>query len=147
MKIPDYISANGEVKDGRLKVYKSKEFAELIRVYEGKQIEVKVSRKHSHRSLQQNAYFHAILPFIREALKDTGNIMTVEDIKIMLKSMFLKQDIVDSEGTVMGQRIRGTHELNKVEFGEFMSDCNHWCIEYLSCEIPKPGEELEIKYN
>ena len=146
MKIPESISANGIVVNGKLQIHKIKEFKELISVYEKKNVEVIIKRKHSYRSLNQNSYFHSILPFIKEALKDTGNIMSVEEIKLMLKSMFLKEDICNTDGVVIGAKIKGTSELNKMQFADFMAECNNWCFEYLGCEIPRPNENLQIKF-
>lgn len=99
------------------------------------------------RSLQQNAWFHAILPEILHALRDIGynDIRTTEDAKDFVKSIFFRKKVSNGIDTV--EVIEGTSEQSKLNFAEKAEDIIIWAQTYLGIDIAPPAEQLEMKYN
>jgi hypothetical protein len=90
-----------------------------------------IRKKQSVRSLQQNAYLHAVI--FQMIADHTGDSM--EDVKSALKIMFL------SYTTKSGLRaVKETSRLNTKQLEEFNEKCRIWAAEFLGMYIPLPNE-------
>jgi hypothetical protein len=98
------------------------------------------------RSLQQNAWFHSVLPDILNGLREVGynDIRTTEDAKDFVKSIFFRKKI--SNGFDVVEVIEGTSEQSKLNFAEKAEDIIIWANSYLGIDIAPPSEQLEMSY-
>ena len=105
---------------------------------------VKVSKYKAKRSLNQNAYYWGVVVnCVRDGLLDMGfdrSMLSAENIHEMLKAKFLKQDIANDQGEFITM-IKGSSELNKLEFMDYIDDVHRWAAEFLSINIPSPGQQ------
>ena len=92
------------------------------------------------RSNPQNRYFHGVvIPIISEYLG-----YTLDETKDLLKSMFLKEELVLRTKTEVKEVIivRGSAELKTDEFEAFMENCRRWASMELGLNIPEPNEGI-----
>lgn len=96
------------------------------------------------RSLQQNAWLHAILPDILKGLRDVGynEVRTTEDAKDFIKAMFFRKKITNGIDTV--EVIEGTSEQSKLNFAEKAEDIIVWASTYLGIDIAPPAKQFEL---
>ena len=97
------------------------------------------------RSNQQSRYYWgAMLPLVRDGLKDMGydEVKTVEDAHEICKHLFLKREITNGSETFV---ISGSSaELSTTGFNEYIENIQRWASTYLSVTIPNPNEPIEI---
>lgn len=113
-------------------------------VKDGEKIKVVVS-KADKRTLLQNDWFHAILPQIKIALREVAGyneIITEDDAKDFIKSMFFKKELTNGMETVTV--IQGTSETSKLDFASKAEDIIIWAQTYLGIDIAPPGKQFEI---
>jgi hypothetical protein len=99
------------------------------------------------RSNQQNAYLHGILiPEFRRALYQAGWDEISDDVraKNLMKLMFLKSTIPNSQTGEAIEFIRDTSDLTKEEMGDLYDRVIRFCAEKLSYIIPYPNEKLQL---
>lgn len=103
------------------------------------QVEIK---KLSKRTLQQNAWLHAILPIIKEALNDAGysEVKTNEDAKLVIKALFFKKVI--SNGVNDIEVIEGTSQKDKTDFAAKAEEIILWARDYLNIDVAPPGKPI-----
>jgi hypothetical protein len=99
---------------------------------------------HSKRTLQQNAWFHAVLPDILQGLRDAGfnEVKNTEDAKDVVKALFFKKEITNGSETF--QVIEGTSKQSKLNFAEKADEIIRWAAEYLNIDVAPPNEQLTI---
>lgn len=98
------------------------------------------------RSLDQNAYFHAVVvPAVFEGLRDMGfdEVLTPDHAKSLMKNLFAKSWINKSDGSLSYEYIKDTHLMTRLEFSEFMDKIFRWAAEYLGIAIPLPNEYIK----
>lgn len=96
------------------------------------------------RSLSQNGfYWGIIIPIVKDALRDAGydEVKSAEDVHTILKSLFIKKQIVNHKTGEVLEVAGSTAELSTKEFMAFMDDIGKWCAEYLSIALPAPGQQ------
>lgn len=100
--------------------------------------------KSTQRSLQQNAWFHAILPDIMKGLQDVGYYMITDTdkAKAFVKELFFKVPLSNGVETVMV--IQDTHETSKEDFAIRAEKIIIWAQEYLGLSIAPPGKQTEL---
>lgn len=101
--------------------------------------------KSDKRTLAQNDWIHAVLPGIRDALRDVAGyneIRTTEDAKDFLKSMFFKKEISNGVETV--EVIQGTSDMSKLDFASKAEDIIIWANQYLGIDVAPPGKQFEF---
>lgn len=113
--------------------------------FKGKRVYIMLKQFRPQRSEQQNRYIHALFTIFKDALNELGNDFTMEEIKELCKAKFLTNDVVTKDGEILGQRIKGTHELTKVEMITFVDDVIAWGAT-LGIKLPYPNEEFEIDF-
>lgn len=101
-------------------------------------------QKSNKRSLNQNAWFHAVLPDILQGLRDVGfnEVRTTEDVKSILKEMFFKKPVTNGVETFM--IVEGTSETSKEVFIERADQIITWAKEYLGIDVAPPFKQIEI---
>lgn len=107
---------------------------------------LKAERK-DKRTTSQNSYLHAaMLPVIRDALREAGwnDIKTIYDAKRFLKGEFLRYDIVNEKTGEVKEGIRDTSDLTKLQFMQLVTDVQIWLLDYFNIELPLPGEQVKM---
>lgn len=100
--------------------------------------------KSNKRSLQQNAWLHAVLPDILKGLRDAGynELRTVDDAKLIIKSLFFKKKV--SNGIDEIEVIEDTSKTSKEVFVERADHIINWAKDYLGIDIAPPLKKFEL---
>jgi len=120
-----------EIKGGRILPDTNAGLVALSKL-EGKRVTLEVEVWRKSRSAQQNRYFHGVVLEILS--QDLGYYK--DEMRAALCHKFLSD--VDPKNGLM--RIKGTSDLNTVEFEEFMARVRQWAGEDLRIAIPLPNE-------
>jgi len=144
----DYkIKYQGRVTDSGLYIIHRKAFDQDVQVWNGKDVTVTVERKKRSRSVEQNAYYWGVVvPMAQSGLNDTGYRADKLTTHTLLKTLFLKQEIVNEQTGEILNAVGSTSKLSTVQFMEFIADVQRWAAEFLSIEIPDPGEQVKIEF-
>lgn len=139
---------NTNVKNGNL-VRNRNLIKEAICDFENKEIVIRIERKKKKRSNPQNAFYWGVcLPLMQQALKESGNLMTLNDVHELLKLRFLKETILVNEETgQIVERIKSTTELSTSQFMDYMAEITVFASEYFGVEIPQPNENITLKFD
>ena len=103
-------------------------------------------KKANKRTLPQNAWFHSVLPDIRDALREVGynEVKTVDDAKKVVKGLFFKKII--SNGIDEIEIIEGTSDTTKEDFVSRAEEIIIWGKEYLGIDIAPPNTQVTMFY-
>lgn len=134
----------GTVSDGRLILSNRKRFDLDITQFEGKRVEVVISKANKRRSNPQNAYYHAVvLPCALQGLIDAGHTgLDVDDVHEFFKGRFLskgKDIIIPKSGEVVTIS-KTTTILSTTEMMDYINEIGRFCAEMLNTVIPEPME-------
>jgi hypothetical protein len=102
------------------------------------------AKRLNKRSLQQNAYLHAVLiPEFRKALNEVGynEVKTNEQAKLIMKSMFLTRSVEGAPGSKPVHYVQDTHDLTKEEMSTLIDEVIQFAAENLNYVIPYPNEQ------
>lgn len=126
-------------ENGRLKLPGAKMRADIASAFTGKQIEVTIQRKRTHRSDPQNRYYWGIVvEMIRGGMKDMGEHVTPEQVHEFLKFRFLKKQKIDEHtGELIWEIAGSTAALTKSEFAEYIELCCQFAADFLGVSIPE----------
>lgn len=122
---------------------------EIIQSCEGKEIVITVEKAKKKRTNPQNSFYHgAVIPIMKDALKEAGHVMTNESVHDLLKLRFLKETILINEDTgEYIERIKSTTELSTTQFAEFILNIQQFATEYFSVIIPDPNSETTLNFD
>jgi len=136
--------AFGRVSDGVLTINSRKSFDNDLKGLKNGLVTITVKRR-NQRSLAQNAYIHLLFTIFKTELNALGNEFTMEQVKEIAKAKFLTIDVVnENTGECIGQRVKGTHELSKVEMMEFVENVIRWAADMFHITLPYPNEQIEM---
>ena len=110
-------------------------FEKHLRKFEGKEVQIKVQRPKSTRSLNQNNYYWGCV--VDLVMKEMGD-LTKAETHVLLGSLFLKVGL-----DVKGKRyegVRSTTDLSTVEFEEYLEQIRRWASVELHLSVPLPNE-------
>jgi hypothetical protein len=98
----------------------------------------------SKRTLPQNAWFHAVLPYIFRGLRDAGfnEVKDVRDAKAVVKALFFKRTVTNGIDTI--EIIEGTSKQSKINFAEKATEIIDWAAQYLGIDIAPPSSQIGI---
>lgn len=121
---------------------------EAICAFENKEIVIRIEKKKRKRSNPQNRFYYGVvIPLMQQALKESGNLMTSNDVHELLKLRFLKETILVNEETgQIVERIKSTTELSTSQFMDYMAEINVFASEYFGVVIPEPNENITLKF-
>lgn len=116
---------------------------------DGEKVTIVIKTRRKPRSLKQNSVLHW---YINAIADETGQ--SAEDIKAVLKHLFLSVDMIDQNGDIMAdkssgevlKRYKSTTELSTVEAMEFIENIRMWALDFLGIVLPLPNEEVELKF-
>lgn len=136
------INESGEMQPSTLK----KLNRELKEFFSGKRVHIVISKFQATRSGQQNRYMHLLFTIFKDALNDLGNEYTMSEVKELCKYKFLTIEVFnEATGEIIGQRIKGTSELTKVEMMEFIESIIRWAADTFHIVLPYPNEQLDFE--
>lgn len=141
------ISFTTKVKNGKI-TSNRKPISDAVAAFEDKEITITIAKKSKKRSNEQNAYLWGVVyPIVKNGLKDAGyNNVSTEQVHELLKSMFIKEDLVsESTGEVM-TIVGRSSELTTSQFMEYLEDIKQFAAEQLNCYIPDPNEQSELNF-
>lgn len=140
------IKYQGKVSEsGVLSIVNRKNFDADILELSGKYVVIEVKARRSTRSDAQNRYYWGcVVPMVRVALKDIGHKLSIEDTHLFLRSRFLKEEMVNDDGEVIGELIKHTSQLTKSQFSDYTEEIKQFSAEYLGLIIPDPNEQISI---
>jgi predicted sulfurtransferase len=104
--------------------------------------------KAKRSNLQNNYYFGAIIPAVRQGLIDMGfeaHLLSAESTHELLKAKFLKRDIANDDGLFITVTL-STSDLNKTEFGDYIDAIDRFCQEFCGFPLPLPEQQQKINY-
>jgi hypothetical protein len=153
MTDPELIYLGEVTESGEIRLPKRMR-ADLLKVFAGKNIEVKVRRKRSRRSLQANNYYWGcvvspILYQFRQWDPETG--WTLEMVHAILKEKFLPKVrewsgvVVPETGEYIPEPLTTT-KLTKSEFSDYTTLCAKYAAQDLGIDIEKPAEQTEMNF-
>lgn len=138
------VLAFGQIKDGVLSIANRKLFQNELATMKNGRVTIKVSRN-NQRSNAQNAYLHLLFTIFKNELNQLGNEFPMLEVKELCKARFLITDVVnESTGECIGQRVKGTHELSKIEMMQFVDDVIRWAAEMFHIILPYPNEQTDL---
>jgi len=139
------VKAFGHVDDaGKMTVFSRDHFINDLKALSGSLIQIVVSKAGKRSTPQNRYYWGAVLPIIREALKDLGMQLSTEQVHDMMKFKFLLVEYVTSDGDVI-KSIGSSKHLTKEQFNEYIESIKQWASEYLNVYIPDPNEQTQIE--
>ncbi len=110
---------------------------------------VVIITEESKRSSRQNRYLHGILiPEFRRAMFQAGYDKVLDDeiAKLVMKSMFLKEYVVNPHTAEAQEFIRDTSDLTKGEMSLLYDRVIEFAWEKLNYRIPYPNQVLELDF-
>lgn len=142
----------GRVENGSLKIQNRNGLKLDLKSLEGKEVEIKISKKKKRRSNQQNSYYWGVvIPIVREGLIEAGFPRDVfsntQAVHELLKSMFCpKVEVINEDTGEVLQLPPTTTNLSTVNMMEYFEDIRQWGAEFLGIYIPEPNEALKINF-
>lgn len=144
------LQSYANISNGVMKVIHKDKFTEAIKSLTNGRYSITIEKVYSKRSNPQNSYLWGIVyKLVYEGLIEAGYEKTdinIEWVHDYCKKTFLKNDIVNKDGEVL-EGVLSTTALTTVQFMQYLSDIQKWASEYLSINIPDPGENLEINFD
>lgn len=137
-----------DVKDAKLQRNVSENIKNELAGFNGKRVIITIKRLKAQRSSQQNKYLHVLFTIFKDELNELGNEFTMQQVKDLCKRKFLFYDLVDkSTGEVLGQDVKQTSALNKMEFADFTENVIRWAADFFHITLPVPGENIELDFD
>jgi len=134
----------GKVDDGKLTIFQRNDMVSGLQNLGSGFVEIIIRLAGKRSSPQNRYYWGAMLPIVKEGLKELGIDMSKEQTHEMLKYKFIKREFITSDGDIL-QIIGSTTELSTKEFNEYIESIQIWSAEYLNVNIPDPNEQIEIE--
>lgn len=143
----------GSVENGNLKIRNRNSLILDLKSLEGKDVEIKISKKKKTRSLNQNSYYWAcVIPIVKQGLIDNGFdraiINSTSVVHDFLKSMFCpKVELVNEETGEIITLPPTTTNITTTQMMDYFADIQQWASEKLQVVIPNPGEEIMMNFD
>lgn len=134
----------GKVTDGKLVIFSRAEMVNDMEAVGNAFVEIVIKHAGKRSNLQNAYYWSAVIPIVKEGLKDLGIDMSKEQTHELLKYKFLKREFITNDGDIL-QSIASTTELSTKEFNEYIEFIQIWSAEYINVNIPDPNEQTEIE--
>lgn len=133
------------VNKGKLSKQATEGIRQTLDKLEGKKCIISIEKLSAKRSEQQNKFIHVLLTAFTSELNALGNEFTMATVKDLCKIKFAMVDVVNSAtGEVIGQEMKHTSAMNKIELNEFFEKIIRWASEDFDIQLFYPGEQLEI---
>lgn len=129
---------------GNLIINKQQFINELLHFCDS-DVTITLEKKKNKRSVPQNRYYYGVaIPICRDGIKSLGHSLTREETHQFLAARFLRDEIIGTDGIVLGEKIRSTTSLSKAEFIDYIGKIQQFCSEYLNVILPDPNTQMTI---
>jgi hypothetical protein len=136
----------GTVNQGVLRITNRKRFDSDLQNFEGKQVELTLTKKSKKRSLMQNnSYWGYMIPMIKDGLKAMGIESGEIEIHEFLKGRFNNKQVVNPDGLFIELPL-STTTLTTTEFMAYFASIQQWAAEFLNIQIPDPNTQTNLNY-
>jgi len=133
------------VTNGKLSKQATEGIKQSLAKLEGKRCIISIEKLSAKRSDQQNKFLHVLLTAFTQELNALGNEFKMATVKDLCKMKFAMVDVVNSStGEVIGQQMKPTSAMNKIELNEFFESIIRWAAEDFDIQLFYPGEQLQI---
>lgn len=142
----------GKVENGQIKITNRNGMLSDLQRFEGKSVELTLSRRRNTRSNSQNAYmWGCVIPIVRQGLIDAGwereKVNSAEVVHELLKDMFCPREEVINENTGEVMRLPATTtNITTTQMMEYIADIQRWGAEFLGINIPDPNEQIQMVF-
>ena len=140
------MTIEGKIKDSffipnNLEFYKA-----ILKKFNGKDVEVKISKVSNNRSIQQNRYyFGVVLKCFQQGYFDLNNEwLSIDEIHNYCKTKWNYKEIVNLKTGEVTQIARSTSDLNTYEFMIFIDEIIKFIGEWFGIVVPSPSDCKEI---
>ncbi len=131
---------SGKVNEqGTLEGIPRKKFADQLKHFAGKPIELIIRRKKKYRSIQQNKFLWLSYNLISD---HTG--FTPDELHEIFKGMFLKREKVNEKTGTLFTYTESTTALTTIEFMEYMERIVKFSAEEFGITLPMPEEQAQL---
>lgn len=124
----------GKVAETKINIYDKKRFHNYMAKMNGKEIQLSVGPKMKPRSLNENAYYWAV---VVQTLADEFGYLP-EEMHSILKSLFLKKETLLKKKKYM--TVASTALLSTIEFEDYCEKIRKWALVDHGVKIPLPNE-------
>lgn len=139
------ITILSRIENGKLK-RNSKLVKSALEHFEGKEIEIRISRKYPTRSIPQNKFYWGVLiPQFQELINENwGEIKSAEETHEILKfSCNFDEKINEITGEII--RVpKSTTELTTTDFMDYHQKIKQLALDYFNTVLNEPNEQLKI---
>ncbi len=130
------------VDSGRLKISNRKQFDDDLKQFEGKRVELVLSKANKRRSNDQNGFYWAVvIPVAHKGMIDAGYLgMTRDDVHKFFKDEFLAEgiEIVNPNTGQVKTINKTTTVLSTTQMMDYIEQIAQFCAEWLNVVIPEP---------
>jgi hypothetical protein len=137
---------NGRMTRNRSAIFKA------IQIFEGKELEITLSRPKRKRSNSQNSYWWGVVvPIYHKLFTEAGHACDHNGAHYLLCDLIRENypDTVLFDEVLINdtyvKRTKGTSELTKSEFMSLIAEAQQLASEWFGAYIPDPNEQLTIK--
>lgn len=136
------------VADGLMKIHGRKQFDNDLKMFNGQDVEIRITKKKRTRSLlQNNFYWGCIIPIVRDAIKQSGVAnFNSEQTHELLKFKCNQIEYVNEKTGEIISVTGSTADLSAMEFIEYVGRIKEWVLDYLNVTIPEPGEVMSLEF-
>lgn len=136
----------GEMREN-LHIYNRKQLLQDLQQFAGKKLEIIIRLKRNRRSIEQNRYWWGVVvPMVQAGLIELGYRIDKEQTHEFLKDKFNKIELVNEQTGEIIKTTGSTTRLTTTEMMEIIAEVQQWAAEYLSINIPDPGEQVQIEF-
>lgn len=121
---------------------------DVIKSFEGVDVEVTIKKKRKTRSNMQNAYMWSVLiPLTVDAIKNEwGEVWSNEKAHEFYKQMFLFTEKINEETGEVVRIPKSTTENTTTEQEEYHTQIRQFLKEWFNVDAPLPGEEISLNF-
>ena len=107
---------------------------------------IKLTPYRNPRSISQNSMFHAWCKYLSEQVIEKDASYTKENIKLLLKQLFLGTEEIQVGKTIIKDQLRHTSKLDIGEMHHFLNEVYNWAFE-LGFSLPIDPQSEYRKLN
>lgn len=142
MGLKERLSVDVEVRSGKV-VFGRAELASVLQHFEGEVTVIVQKRKKGVTLPMFGYYFGVVVPFVRECLRDTGTVLSKEEVHEILKCKFLCEVVM--LGNEEAWRPLSLTEVDRDRVSAFIDDVKVWTYETFGLDIPEPGDQIAME--
>lgn len=132
--------------NGKLSKKVTQEIADLLAVFEGQRICIKIGKVRKERSSNQNRYYWGIVVNeFRNGAKDMwGEDLGSDEAHEYLKIHCNYKELINYNTSEVIKMPQTTTDLNTLQFEEYLERCRKLIYEYFGIIVALPNEQKEI---